>query len=106
MAIQIQPEKRTNFTPLIIVIFLLIIGAFLYLKYFRGGVIKEKEINYSPEILPPTSQEILKKGVDISSFSNRIKEVLEHPVFKSLISHINWPPESPQLGRPNPFKPL
>lgn len=106
MVLKVQQEKRVNLTPVIIIGLILIGAVFVYFKYFKVDLLTKTETVNKVEMLPSSSQELLKKGVEFSSLSEKINQVLNHPVFKTLSPHIEWPLASPPLGKQNPFEPL
>ncbi|NMB92540.1 MAG: hypothetical protein GYA31_02895 [Parcubacteria group bacterium] len=99
MAIEIQPEKKSNpFIWIIILVVIVIIGVW-GVKTF----LKPEEILPTPkleDVLPsPVSPEVMKADLQI----NRI---LDDPIFKTLAPHITWPLPAKELGRQNPFQPF
>lgn len=97
MAIEIQQEKKGNpFVWLIIIVILGLIGWFVWQFFQPLKYVKQPELK---EILPSSSQLLIEAKLDTQG-------VINHPVFQSLSSHIEWPLEAGQLGKPNLFQPF
>jgi len=95
MAIEIKKQKKNN-----ILSYLLIILVLFLVGWAGWSFLKPSKILKTPEIkdlLPSSSQELIEAKLDIGI-------ILNHPVFQTLNSHITWPLDVPDLGRPNPFK--
>ena len=97
MAIEIKKQKKNNTLLYLFIILVLFLIGWIGWSFFKPGEIFQKpDIE---DLLPSSSQELIKVKLDIGIVSN-------HPVFQTLISHITWPLDVPDLGRANPFKPF
>jgi hypothetical protein len=97
MAIEIKKQKKNNIGLFLIIIFVLIIIGWIGWNFLKPiEILKKPEIK---DLLPLSSQELIDAKLDIG-------KVLNNVVFQTLGSHITWPLDIPDLGRPNPFKPF
>lgn len=97
MAIEIKKQKKNNIVLYLIIILILIIVGWIGWDFFKlGKVSPEPKIE---SLLPSSSQELVQAKLDIDKISN-------HSVFQTLVSHITWPLNISDLGRPNPFEPF
>ncbi|MDD5760757.1 MAG: hypothetical protein PHF45_01740 [Candidatus Pacebacteria bacterium] len=97
MAIEVKQQKTGNLGSFLIIILILIMIGWLAWEFLKpSDFLKQPDIK---DLLPSSSQELVEAKLDIG-------QVFNHPVFKTLTSHIIWPLEIPELGRFNPFKPF
>jgi cytoskeletal protein RodZ len=99
MAIDVQQEKKGNPLIWIIIIIVVLVIGFWFVKNF----LRPEEILQKPKIedvLPSSaSQQLIKANLNIDS-------ILSNQIFQTLIPHITWPLVSSALGRQNPFQPF
>jgi cytoskeletal protein RodZ len=99
MAIDVQQEKKGNPLIWIIIIIVVLVIGFWFVKNF----LRPEEILQKPKIedvLPSSaSQQLIEANLNIDS-------ILSNQIFQTLIPHITWPLVSSALGRQNPFQPF
>jgi len=99
MAIDVQQEKKGNPLIWIIIIIVVLVIGFWFVKNF----LRPEEILQKPKIedvLPSSaSQQLIKANLNIDS-------ILSNQIFQTLTPHITWPLVSSALGRQNPFQPF
>ncbi|MFA5392525.1 MAG: hypothetical protein WC306_02415 [Candidatus Paceibacterota bacterium] len=98
MAIEIQQGKKGNSLIWIIIIAIILVIGFWFVKNF----LKPEEFLQKPKIedvLPSlASQQLIQANLNIDS-------ILSNQIFQTLTPHITWPLPSVQLGKQNIFKP-
>ncbi|MDD2678122.1 MAG: hypothetical protein WC042_02160 [Candidatus Paceibacterota bacterium] len=98
MAIEIEESKKSNLGVVVFLLVILLAAGWLVWNFLKPvEIIKKPKIE---DILSPSSKELIEAKLDIGKITN-------HPVFQTLAPHTAWPPpETPNLGKVNPFQPF
>ena len=97
MAIEIQKQKTSNLSTIIIIAIVIVIGIWLV-----SSLLKEHPVSLTIEDVFNTPE--VTRGLEEVELNTGL--VLNNPIFLSLTSHVVWPPELPQFGKSNPFLPF
>jgi len=98
MAIEVPKEKKNHSLLWLGIIILILVAAYFAWRLFfpSSKIISEPDMT---KLVGPTTQQVQKLELDIN-------QVINHPVFQTLKSHLLSPLTTGPLGRTNPFLPF